>query len=70
MSLMQTMPFVCQDCGKQFSPAEGGICAQCKRVLCGRHLLGWVGQFTMRPVRQPTCLRCRAAKPDTHEKEP
>ncbi len=52
--------FTCEQCAAQFSGLEGGICSRCGRMLCGRHLHGWVGQL-LRPWlgADPVCVTCR-----------
>ncbi len=52
----------CDACGTTFSISKGGVCTQCKRILCNAHLFG---SFTMRLRttllgRPAVCVRCRA----------
>ena len=53
----------CDACGMRFEPSQGGVCARCQRILCGRHLHG--GSLWRR-VRvelgaRPVCVDCRLA---------
>lgn len=50
---MNIVPFRCVECGGSFDELAGGICLQCSRLLCRRHLV--LGK------RGATCLRCLSA---------
>jgi hypothetical protein len=55
----------CDECGATFDPIKGGVCEQCRRILCGRHLVGpslahrVVAMFGFAPKR---CVQCRAGQ--------
>ncbi|MFN2565064.1 MAG: hypothetical protein ABR499_08670 [Gemmatimonadaceae bacterium] len=53
----------CEQCGGEFDPLTGGICASCGRLLCGRHLRGWLRSLlpTIGTAR-PVCVDCRAGR--------
>jgi hypothetical protein len=52
----------CEQCHTRFDPVTGGICAQCHRLLCGRHLRGWrPALFALFERAQPVCVACRRA---------
>jgi hypothetical protein len=50
----------CEQCGTAFDPLSGGICAACGRLLCGRHLRGWLASL-LPPLGSdaPRCPDCR-----------
>jgi hypothetical protein len=55
----------CDACQVSFDPVRGGVCAECRRMLCARHLAG-----TSLPARIATlfgvmpkrCVECRAGQ--------
>jgi len=52
----------CDVCRTVFDPVFGGVCAQCRRLLCPTHLYGGafqrlLGRFSL---RQAVCVDCRA----------
>lgn len=52
----------CEQCRTQFDPVTGGICAECGRLLCARHLRGWRPfVFALFERAQPVCVACRRA---------
>jgi hypothetical protein len=54
----------CDECGTPFPVSSGGVCEQCRRILCGRHLHGSIGQrMFMAFGGTPRCVRCRAGQP-------
>ena len=51
----------CDQCKQQFPINTGGVCEQCRRILCGEHLHGSLARrvaiaFGARAV----CVSCRA----------
>ena len=55
----------CERCGVRFDPVKGGVCEQCKRILCGDHLYGSLGQRLRVQLlgATPVCIYCRAEVP-------
>jgi hypothetical protein len=52
----------CDECRQRFPVNTGGVCEQCRRILCTRHLHGSIARriaiaFGARPV----CVSCRTA---------
>lgn len=66
MSVLQRSRVIatCDECRARFDPVRGGVCQDCRRLLCGEHyygsllrrLQGLLG-FT------PRCPRCRQRPP-------
>jgi hypothetical protein len=52
----------CDRCGARFDPIQGGVCAQCRRILCGEHLHGsrWQRLRTQVFGAPTVCIYCRA----------
>ena len=49
----------CDQCGASFDPVSGGVCASCKRILCGRHFYGSLTRRLAALVRPATvCVKC------------
>jgi hypothetical protein len=52
----------CDACGVHFDLVSGGVCENCRRILCARHLHG---SFVQRVIADITgrsvCLQCRNA---------
>jgi hypothetical protein len=51
----------CDQCKLEFPVNTGGVCVQCRRILCGEHLHGSLARraaiaFGVSPV----CVSCRA----------
>jgi hypothetical protein len=46
----------CEKCGGSFDPAAGGICASCRRLLCGWHLHGALGRLL--PLFRSSSQQC------------
>jgi hypothetical protein len=56
-----TMTTDCEICGQRFDMMAGGVCARCRRVLCGRHLHGsWLRRLAVDFGAESLCLACRA----------
>ena len=54
----------CDECGRSFAISSGGVCENCRRILCTTHLHGSLGRriaiaFGARMI----CVRCRAGLP-------
>ena len=62
----------CDRCGARFDPVSGGVCARCRRILCGDHLHGSLVQRLRVTLfgGTPTCIYCRAAVRDAASSEP
>ena len=55
----------CGLCHMRFDPASGGVCARCKRILCGFHLHGSVVQrMKVYFGREAVCVKCREGGAD------
>jgi hypothetical protein len=53
----------CEQCGAAFDPLTGGICSSCGRLLCGRHLRGWLRSLLPAlGTDRPTCVECSAGR--------
>jgi hypothetical protein len=63
MTVPSIIPFRCHQCGRQFDPDGGGICSKCNRLLCSRHLHGFLGSLVPNPWtgRELVCVACRQA---------
>jgi hypothetical protein len=48
----------CEGCGAEFTPPSGGVCAQCRRVLCERHLASLPRRRTPVYDPEPLCREC------------
>ena len=59
MTTHASISFRCDECGGQFAPADGGLCATCQRMLCWRHLYGWFGGWRRFMGREAVCVHCR-----------
>ena len=56
------IPFTCEECGARFDPLGGGICEACGRLLCARHLRGWLrGLLPPLAAGRLVCVACRRA---------
>jgi hypothetical protein len=50
----------CDACGAYFDLLKGGVCQNCRRVLCGRHLYGsWTQRLISEITGKTLCLQCR-----------
>ena len=50
----------CDECRTPFDPVRGGVCPQCRRLLCGEHYYGGLLPRLQALVgRVPRCPRCR-----------
>ena len=59
----------CDRCGARFDPIRGGVCEQCRRILCGEHLHGtrWQRLRTQLFGGPTVCIYCRAESARTPE---
>ena len=57
----------CDKCRLPFDPVYGGVCSQCRRLLCGRHMYGSVFRrlqsFFGTPLVCPECRRGETPPP-------
>lgn len=62
--LQTEMATECDACGARFDLVKGGVCVQCRRVLCGRHLHGsLVRRLLVDLGAASRCVQCRAGMP-------
>lgn len=55
----------CDACGSRFTPGRGGVCQQCRRILCEYHLHGSLMQrLRVAMGAPPICVDCRRAATD------
>ena len=53
----------CDECDKPFPVNTGGVCDQCRRILCTRHLHGSVVRRIAIALGAPMrCVSCRAGR--------
>ncbi|HEY0994386.1 MAG TPA: hypothetical protein VGD77_00210 [Gemmatimonadaceae bacterium] len=58
--LESEMATECDACGRRFDIVKGGVCDQCRRILCARDLHGSVVQRLVADLRgRSTCVACR-----------
>jgi hypothetical protein len=51
----------CDRCGRAFDPVKGGLCAECRKLLCSEHLHGGLVRRALVAVGvRPVCVHCRA----------
>lgn len=51
----------CDACGRRFDLVTGGVCVQCRRVLCAAHLHGsFLRRLLVDLGAAPRCVQCRA----------
>lgn len=54
----------CDECHEEFAVNTGGVCVQCRRILCNRHLHGSaVRRVAIALGAQSVCVRCRSGLP-------
>lgn len=54
----------CDECDRQFPVNTGGVCDQCKRILCSAHLHGAITRRIAIAFGAPMrCVKCRAGVP-------
>ncbi|HEU4628485.1 MAG TPA: hypothetical protein VFS08_02030 [Gemmatimonadaceae bacterium] len=61
----------CDECRVHFDPVRGGVCPQCRRLLCGTHYYG-------SPLRRlqglvggrPRCVACREGREPVRREPP
>ncbi|MEK6687663.1 MAG: hypothetical protein AABZ01_04275 [Gemmatimonadota bacterium] len=58
MPVLKTGYYACDECGDYFALDGGGVCRECQRILCHRHLHG-SGIWWRRLLAKPRCARCR-----------
>jgi hypothetical protein len=53
----------CDECRKPFPVNTGGVCENCKRILCDRHLHGSFFRRMAIALGSPNrCVACRAGR--------
>ena len=54
----------CDRCGLPFTLNKGGVCTECRQILCGPHLHGSPTQRMRTSLfgRPALCVRCRAGE--------
>ena len=53
----------CDECGKTFPVNTGGVCDNCRRILCNAHLHGSVFRRIAIALGAPyRCVNCRAGR--------
>lgn len=53
----------CDQCHKQFAVNTGGVCEQCRRILCNDHLHGsFVRRIAIALGAPMRCVSCRAGR--------
>lgn len=52
----------CDRCHASFAPGHGGVCRQCRAILCDAHLHGSTFRKLLRELTgaAPVCQRCAA----------
>jgi hypothetical protein len=62
--LASEMGTECEACGARVDLITGGLCVDCKRVLCAKHLHGSrVRRLLVDLGAASRCVKCRAAGP-------
>lgn len=50
----------CDACGGRLDLMTGGVCDECRRILCERHLHGsWLRRMWHEFAKPVRCVRCR-----------
>ena len=50
----------CEACDRRFDLVSGGVCLECKRILCFQHLHGsWTRRLATDFGARVVCVRCR-----------
>ena len=53
----------CDACGGRVDLLKGGVCTQCRRILCYTHLHGsWVRRLIADMRNESVCIDCRAGR--------
>jgi len=56
----------CDECGRPFPVSHGGVCDQCRRILCNTHLHGSVTRRVAIAFGAPyRCVACRSGRTPT-----
>ena len=51
----------CDQCGGRADMLKGGVCTECRRILCYAHLHGsWTRRLLADISGRSVCVRCRA----------
>ena len=53
----------CDQCDLRFDVVQGGVCADCRRILCFTHLHGsWVQRLRVDLGARTVCVQCRGGR--------
>lgn len=53
----------CQECEAEYAALDGGVCASCKRSLCGKHFAGYFSDpEAMMSGGEQICDSCHGAR--------
>lgn len=53
----------CDECRVSFDPVGGGVCPNCRRLLCGEHYFGsFLRRVQAMVGGRPWCVACRAGR--------
>ena len=53
----------CDACGGRVDQIQGGVCVECARILCYRHLYGsWLVRLRAEFGARTRCVDCRAGR--------
>jgi len=56
----------CDECRAVFDPVRGGVCPQCRRLLCGDHYYGSLLRRLQGLLGfRPRCVACREGREPT-----
>jgi hypothetical protein len=54
----------CDECRRPFAISSGGVCENCRRILCTKHLHGTLTRrIAIAFGAQMLCVRCRTGQP-------
>lgn len=54
----------CDECGRLFAISSGGVCENCRRILCSAHLHGSLLRVVAIAFgARMLCVRCRSGQP-------
>lgn len=54
----------CDECDRQFAISSGGVCENCRRILCSKHLHGSIARVVAIAFgAKMLCVRCRLGLP-------
>lgn len=54
----------CDECRRRFAISSGGVCENCRRILCNTHLHGSLARRVAIGLgARMLCVRCRSGQP-------